>query len=148
MKILVPYNSQSKSSVNALELAKQHALAFQGSLHVVTSAQRTKTEKDIPLVEEAEKALWEVEQQMNQAGITCHTHLLIRQLSRGEDVVTFAEENDIDEIIVGVEKKSRVGKFVMGSLAQYVILQASCPVVTIKSEATKPDIFLGSRSFM
>jgi nucleotide-binding universal stress UspA family protein len=99
-------------------------------------------------VEEAEKGLWEVERQMAREGITCRTHLLIRQMSRGEDVVKFAEENEIDEIIIGVEKKSRVGKFIMGSMAQFVILQASCPVVTIKSEDLKSDIFLGSRSVL
>jgi len=146
MKILVAYNSRSKASENALELAKRHATAFGGTLDVVTSAERTRSEKDIPFVEEAEKELWEVERQMEQEGITCRTHLLIRQMSRGEDVVKFAEENEIEEIIIGVEKQSRVGKFVMGSMAQYIILQAPCPVVTIKSEDLKPDIFLGSRS--
>jgi nucleotide-binding universal stress UspA family protein len=148
MKIMVAYNSRSKSSENALQLAKQHARAFDASLHVVTSAERTRSEKDIPNVEEAENALWEVERQLSQEGITCRTHLLVQYLSRGEDLVQFAEENEIDEIVIGVEKKSRVGKFVMGSLAQYVILQAPCPVLTVKSEDIKPDIFLGSRSFM
>lgn len=148
MKILVAYNSRSKSSENALELAKRHAEVFGATLDVVTSAVRTRSEKDIPFVEEAEKELWEVERQMAQVGITCRTHLLIRQMSRGEDVVKFAEEHEIDEIIIGVEKKSRVGKFVMGSMAQYVILQAPCPVMTIKSEELKPDIFLGSRSVL
>ncbi|MEF8889259.1 MAG: universal stress protein [Desulfohalobiaceae bacterium] len=146
MKILVAYNSRSRSSANALELAKRHAEVFGATLHVVTSAERTRSEKDIPFVEEAEKELWEVERQMEQEGITCRTHLLIQQMSRGEDVVKFTEENEIDEIIIGVEKQSRVGKFVMGSMAQYIILQAPCPVVTIKSEDLKPDIFLGSRS--
>lgn len=146
MKIMVAYNSRSKASENALNLAKQHAVAFDASLHVVTSAERTRSEKDIPHVEEAEKALWEVEQQMSREGISCRTHLLIQYKSRGEDLVDFAEENEVDEIVIGVEKKSKVGKFVMGSLAQYIILQASCPVVTVKSEEIKQDIFLGSRS--
>jgi len=49
-----------------------------------------------------------------------------------EHLVNFAEENEIDEIIVGVRTKSRVGKFILGSTAQYVILKAPCPVVTVK----------------
>ncbi len=146
MKIMVAYNSRSRSSENALELAKRHAVAFGASLDVVTSAERTRSEKDIPHVEEAEKGLWEVQQQMERQGISCRTHLLIQYKSRGEDLVEFAEEHEIDEIVIGVEKKSKVGKFVMGSLAQYVIIQAPCPVVTIKSEEIKQDIFLGSRS--
>jgi len=38
----------------------------------------------------------------------------------------------VDEIIVGVKRRSKVGKLLMGSTAQYVILQAPCPVVTVK----------------
>jgi len=57
---------------------------------------------------------------------------LIRGLTPGDDLVQFAKDHGADEIIVGVEKKSKVGKFVFGSNAQYVILEAHCPVVTVK----------------
>jgi nucleotide-binding universal stress UspA family protein len=33
---------------------------------------------------------------------------------------------------VGVKRRSKVGKLLMGSTAQYVVLQADCPVVTVK----------------
>jgi nucleotide-binding universal stress UspA family protein len=65
-------------------------------------------------------------------GITCNTHLLIRGLGPGEDLVEFAEENKVDEIVVGVKRSSKVGKLLMGSTAQYVILKAKCPVVSVK----------------
>ena len=38
----------------------------------------------------------------------------------------------VGEIIVGIVQKSKVGKLLFGSTAQYVILNASCPVVTVK----------------
>jgi nucleotide-binding universal stress UspA family protein len=46
--------------------------------------------------------------------------------------VSFAEENDIDQIFIGVEKVSRTQKIIVGSNAQYIILKAPCPVVTVK----------------
>jgi nucleotide-binding universal stress UspA family protein len=56
----------------------------------------------------------------------------VRGLEAGEDLVRFAKEEEIDEIYIGIKKRSKVGKFIFGSTAQYVILEAHCPVVTIK----------------
>jgi nucleotide-binding universal stress UspA family protein len=53
-------------------------------------------------------------------------------MSAGEDLIEFANENKVDQIVVGVKRRSKVGKLLMGSTAQYVILQAQCPVVTVK----------------
>ena len=50
----------------------------------------------------------------------------------GEDIVGFAKDNGADEIIIGVKSRSKVGKLLFGSTAQAVILQAHCPVVTVK----------------
>lgn len=44
----------------------------------------------------------------------------------------FEKENEIDEIVIGVKRRSKVGKLLFGSNAQYIILQAHCPVVTVK----------------
>jgi nucleotide-binding universal stress UspA family protein len=46
--------------------------------------------------------------------------------------VQFAEENKIDLIVVGIRRRSRVQKLVFGSNAQYAILEAPCPVLTVK----------------
>ena len=63
--------------------------------------------------------------------IDCKTHLRIRGVSPGEDLVQFAAENRVDEIFIGVRRRSKVGKVLMGSTAQYVILNAPRPVVSV-----------------
>lgn len=133
MRILVAYDG-SKSAENGLKMALEHAKIFNASLDIVTSAERTKSEKDLPLVEEAEKRLWQAEEECNKLNIPCNTHLLIRGFSPGEDIVQFAKENGVDEIVVGLRKQSKVGKLVMGSTAQFIILKAPCPVVTVRSK--------------
>jgi nucleotide-binding universal stress UspA family protein len=57
---------------------------------------------------------------------------VINDLETGETLVQFAEDHTIDEAVVGVRKTSKVGKLVFGSTAQYLILEAQCPVATVK----------------
>ena len=65
-------------------------------------------------------------------GIACEVHASVSYQSPGEDLVNFAKENQVDEIIIGVRRRSKVGKLVFGSTAQYVILEAPCPVLSVK----------------
>ncbi len=131
MKILVGYDGTAPSK-DALVIAKMHAQAFQAELEIVTSMVSTHSQEDVSSVEQAKRLLEEAKDFFAQFDIPCNTHLLIRGLTPGEDIVKFAEENGIDEVIVGVEKKSKMEKLVMGSTAQYVILKAPCPVVSVK----------------
>ena len=130
MKILVGYDG-SNSAKEALDLAKNHAKAFKGEIDVITSMVKG-TERERQDMNQAKRGLEYAEALFKENNISCKTHLLIRGLSSGEDMVEFAEENNIDEIIVGVKRRSKVGKLLMGSTAQYVILNAHCPVVTVK----------------
>jgi nucleotide-binding universal stress UspA family protein len=57
---------------------------------------------------------------------------MLTDLTPGEQLVQFAEDQEIDQIFLGIRRKSKVGKLLFGSTAQYVILHASCPVVTVK----------------
>lgn len=130
MKILVGYDGTS-SAKEALNLAKTHAKTFGATVEVVTSMEKG-TEGHREEIEQAERGLQWAKTLFEESHIACTTHLLIRGLTPGEDIVEFAEENKVDEIIVGVKRRSKVGKLLMGSTAQYVILKADCPVVSVK----------------
>ena len=130
MKILVGYDG-SNSAKEAINLAKTHAKAFGASVAVVTSMEKG-TGGQREEIAQAESGLEWAKTLFDENEISCDTHLLIRGLSPGEDIVEFAKENKIDEIIVGVKRRSKVGKLLMGSTAQVVILQASCPVISVK----------------
>ena len=130
MRILVGYDG-STSAKEALKLARKHALAFKSSVDIVTSMEKG-TEQEQQAIEDAERGLEWAKTMFAEKGLDCRTHLLIRGLAPGEDILEFAKESKVDEIIVGVKRRSKVGKLLMGSTAQYVILQAPCPVVTVK----------------
>ena len=74
----------------------------------------------------------EVHYILNSEKIPYETHLVISGLESGEDLVQFAEQNNADEIIIGIRKRSRLEKLVFGSTAQHVIFNAPCPVVSLK----------------
>lgn len=130
MNLLLAYDG-SEPSKSALALTKKLAKEMKAKVNVVVSrvGGRTSDTKDI---DKAELQLKFVEDALAQAGVTCQQHLLIRGLDPGEDIVDFAEEVQADFIIVGIVKTSRVGKIITGSTAQYVILNARCPVITVK----------------
>jgi nucleotide-binding universal stress UspA family protein len=130
MKILIGYDGTGAAK-EALNLAKIHAETFGATVDVVTSMEKG-TEDQREDIEQAERGLEWAKSLFDENNIECNIHLLIRGMAPGEDLVEFAKENDADEIIVGVKRRSKVGKLLMGSTAQYVILQAGCPVVSVK----------------
>ena len=130
MRIMVGYDG-SNAAKDALVLAKKHAKAFEAKVFVISSLERG-SEDQLPKIDQAERDLEYAKSFLEKDNIPCETHLLIRGLSPGEDLIQFANENEIDEIIVGVKRRSNVGKLIFGSNARYVIMEANCPVVTVK----------------
>jgi nucleotide-binding universal stress UspA family protein len=130
-KYLVAYD-ETPASKAALELAKHQALLHGSLVFLVTSMTGGSKEKP-EAISEANFALEEAGNALRAAGVSCETHQLVRGLSPGEDIVKFAADNAVDFIFIGIEKKSRTQKIILGSTAQFVILKAGCPVVTIKS---------------
>ncbi len=131
MKILVAYAGGLDSDRAVLEVAKKHAKAFNATLYIASSMERV-SEKEQMNLQKVEKQLAYVKETMDAEGINCETHILVRGLTPGEDIVEFAIDRKMDEIIIGIEKTSKVGKLLFGSNAQYIILESPCPVVSVK----------------
>lgn len=131
MKILVAFMGDLDVSKAVLDVAKMHAKAFKATVWIATSMERV-SEKERMDLDKVEKQLAYVKSTMEAEGIECETHILVRGLTPGEDIVEFAVDRKVDEIIIGIEKKSKVGKLFFGSNAQYIILESPCPVVSVK----------------
>ncbi len=130
MKILVGYKGVNLGK-ELLKIALEHAKAFKGEVLIVTSMIGGSKAEQLK-VKEAEENLEKVKQYFDENGVACKTHLLVRGLDAGDDIVNFANEKGVDEIIIGVKSRSKVGKLLFGSTAQAVILQAVCPVLSVK----------------
>ncbi len=130
MKFLICYDDSDVAG-EVLKVAVQRAKAFNGKVYVVTSM---KGGPEVPRMDfvRAEENLSQVKAQIEAQGIECEARVSVRGLEPGEDLVQFAKEQNIEEMFVGIKHRSKVGKFVFGSTAQYVILEAPCPVHTVK----------------
>lgn len=130
MKYLVAYNG-GPASKRALELAREKAGNEDALIYVVTSMGGGRKE-NLKTIEDVEEALQWAKDYLEEEQVQCETVQLARGLSPGEDLVKYAEDNNVDRIYLGIEKKSRASKILLGSTAQYIILKGPCPVITTK----------------
>jgi nucleotide-binding universal stress UspA family protein len=72
-----------------------------------------------------------------QLGASGLTHTMLRPtdgVNAADSILTAAEQNDADLIVIGLRRRSPVGKLITGSTAQAILLGADCPVVGVKSK--------------
>jgi nucleotide-binding universal stress UspA family protein len=130
MNILVGYDG-SHESKNALKLAQKHAKAMHAKIEVARAITRWDP-LDYYAIQKAEQELeWGVQEILVNGKVPYETHLLLGMRSAEDQLTDFAEKYNIDEIIIGAPKRSRIGKLLLGSTAQYIILNAPCPVATV-----------------
>ncbi|WP_054033070.1 universal stress protein [Desulfatitalea tepidiphila] len=130
MEIMVCYDG-SDGSRAALDVAIKYAHAFKAKIYLVASLEK-RTEDEQKDIQNLETGLKSGKDKLTSEGIGCETQLLVRGMTPGEDLVFYAREKGVDEIIIGIRKRSKVSKLFFGSTAQYLILNAHCPVVTVK----------------
>ena len=131
MKILVGYDG-SKEAGDALKLAKKHARAFDAKIEVVKSMTSHQPLDYCFIQTTKEQLKQEIQYLLDGDNTECEMHLMVSSHSTGRNLVRFAEVDKIDEIIIGTGDRSKIGKLVLGQTARHMILNAPCPVVTIK----------------
>lgn len=68
------------------------------------------------------------------AGIAHELRSLPRGAELAEELVAAASGPD-DLIVIGIRRRTATGKLILGTSAQHVLLDAACPVLTVKAVA-------------
>ncbi|MCW2813247.1 MAG: universal stress protein [Nocardioides sp.] len=83
--------------------------------------------------EDLEPDLSAVHAKLEAAGISYDVRQLVRGFEAAEDLVSVAEASDAELIVIGLRRRTPVGKLILGSNAQRVLLDAHCPVLAVKA---------------
>jgi nucleotide-binding universal stress UspA family protein len=121
----------SPTSRKALTQAVQEA-TYRGTdlavLHVVASIDADNTEAyRLGVSDEIEKVIGD------QPGVPWKLHLATAGVDIAETLLGLVDTLDADLLVIGARQRSPVGKALLGSVAQAVILHASVPVLVVKA---------------
>jgi nucleotide-binding universal stress UspA family protein len=116
----------------ALKLGAEEAKNRDASL-VVVNSHRGGREFDRDDAVQSESQLEEVRDELKAAGVEFEIRQLVRGMDPAEDLIHVAEELSADLIVIGLRRRSPVGKLILGSNAQRILLDAPCPVLAVKA---------------
>jgi nucleotide-binding universal stress UspA family protein len=78
-------------------------------------------------------ALEQLRQRLTRDGLDVAVRDLARGKDPAEDLVDVAGQEQAVLIVIGLRRRSPVGKLLMGSNAQQILLTADCPVLAVKA---------------
>jgi nucleotide-binding universal stress UspA family protein len=131
MKILVGY-IRSPEGRAALDAAISETRLRDGELVVVHSVREgtmSEARQTYDYAEETEH----LEKRLAQESIRYEVREPMRGKSPADDLVEFAGREEVGLIVIGIRRRSPVGKLVLGSNAQEILLAADCPVLAVKA---------------
>jgi nucleotide-binding universal stress UspA family protein len=101
---------------------------------IVISSHRGGKDFDADESTRFEAELSRVQGVLEERGLEHEVRQLVRGNDPAEDLIGVAEEESADFIVIGLRRRSPVGKLILGSNAQRILLDASCPVLAVKAE--------------
>lgn len=77
--------------------------------------------------------LSDLQRRLAGSGVDHEVHHVIRGREAHEEILSVARERRAELVVIGLRRRSPVGKLLMGSTAQRVLLEATCPVLAVKA---------------
>ena len=106
---------------------------LRGAKIVVVSSHRGGAEYDRAKAVSSEEEIAHVRSVLEDSGVEFDVRELVRGFEPAEDLISIAEASSADLIVIGLRRRSPVGKLILGSNAQRVLLDAPCPVLAVKA---------------
>jgi nucleotide-binding universal stress UspA family protein len=107
---------------------------LRGAKLVVVNSHRGGQEFEGPTASQAEADLRAVRAMLDETGVPYDIRQLVRGFEPAEDLISIADANNAELIVIGLRRRTPVGKLILGSNAQRILLDAHCPVMAVKAE--------------
>ena len=129
MTILVAYVPRPEGRA-ALDKGIEIATRRQERLVVVNASAGGKEDETV-LVDgyEGER----VEERLAQLPIQAEFKQFVRGNSTIDEIVGLVESEQVSVLVIGLRKRTAVGKLILGSVAQELLMTVSCPVLCVKA---------------
>lgn len=131
MTIVVGFVS-TKEGRAALSRAVEEARLRQSKL-VVINSNRGGRDYDDDTSQTAEAELQRVTDELRGDGLELEVRQLVRGNEPAEDLIAVANDTDADLIVIGLRRRTPVGKLILGFNAQRILLDAPCAVLAVKA---------------
>jgi nucleotide-binding universal stress UspA family protein len=116
----------------ALRVAIAEAKLRDARLIVVNSKRRYDAEPGRG--DESDSYLDDIQRQLDEQGLSSEVRQVIRAHEPGDDLTDIAVAESADLIVIGLRRRTPIGKLILGSNAQRILLDAPCPVLAVKAE--------------
>jgi nucleotide-binding universal stress UspA family protein len=107
---------------------------LRGSQLVVVNSHRGGREYGGEASAHTESDLSALEAKLKASGLDYDVRQLVRGFEPAEDLIGIAEDCGAELIVIGLRRRTPVGKLILGSNAQRILLDAPCPVLAVKSD--------------
>jgi nucleotide-binding universal stress UspA family protein len=140
--ILVPTDGSTASEeaiAHAVDVASKYGARLH-ALYVVDTGAYATLEAGTEMVlnalqEEGERAVSQVEDAAEEAGVEVQTAVLTGAAFR--KIREYVDENDVDLVVMGTHGRKGIDRYLLGSVTERVVRSAEVPVMTVRQQTSE-----------
>lgn len=100
-----------------------------GQMHLVSYVQISTNEDEVERLTETQEHVDQIAEGLRAEGYQVETEVQVAGVGIGTNLARAATRVEADILVIGLTKRSRVGKALLGSDAQSTLMHATCPVL-------------------